>query len=483
MDQLFTSINDLVKYKITSIVNTGDRTFDTLLVPILIILINMYFNRSIWLKLKSYLYLNGYFLTIKEENCVKTWTLQPKSCYDLDFVHRNLNILKQMYYCMCGSMTTAKDITQLGKVFGASVTQNTNYYFYMRRGVVAWIVLNKERFLKIYTDSDTFTAEMMFEILVKKYKLLEDKVSPKKDEEEEPYFPPIGYTLDGSDDVIQPDRSFDKYVSRHKKDLLSYIDQFIEANSKKGKSDFNGYGTYNMGFMIYGIPGCGKTSFIKALANKTKRGVVIVDMRKINTISQFNKVFKRWPIEHNVFVFEEFDCAPIHTRRDDETKTSSVKKSILDMRSKLMETLAVANDADSRKSIREELEKNTESLEELNDTLTIDAILTTLDGLNEHRNRIIVATTNHIERIDPALLREGRFDFKLHMTHFNNEEIKELLSNMYEGRLSEEDKFYLNMQRFPEKWTPVAIIHTCYVHRDIRKVISVLKEEKFEKML
>jgi SpoVK/Ycf46/Vps4 family AAA+-type ATPase len=81
------------------------------------------------------------------------------------------------------------------------------------------------------------------------------------------------------------------------------------------------------------------------------------------------------------------------------------------------------------------LQKELSSLEarikELENALTLDTILTVLDGVNEHRGRVIIATTNHLDKIDPALMRAGRFDLKINLGKFNCEEIREMLSIMF----------------------------------------------------
>ena len=51
----------------------------------------------------------------------------------------------------------------------------------------------------------------------------------------------------------------------------------------------------------------------------------------------------------------------------------------------------------------------------------LSEILNTIDGFCGVDGRILIATTNHIEKLDPALLRPGRFDIKLEMTHLTKE--------------------------------------------------------------
>ena len=49
------------------------------------------------------------------------------------------------------------------------------------------------------------------------------------------------------------------------------------------------------------------------------------------------------------------------------------------------------------------------------------SILNSLDGLVAPRNAIFIFTTNHIEKLDDALLRPGRIDLKIEINGITNE--------------------------------------------------------------
>lgn len=63
--------------------------------------------------------------------------------------------------------------------------------------------------------------------------------------------------------------------------------------------------------------------------------------------------------------------------------------------------------------------------------LTLSGVLNVIDGLWSSCGdaRIIVFTTNHKERLDPALLRPGRMDMHIHMTYLTPDGFKILASN------------------------------------------------------
>ena len=62
---------------------------------------------------------------------------------------------------------------------------------------------------------------------------------------------------------------------------------------------------------------------------------------------------------------------------------------------------------------------------------TLSGLLNIIDGLwsSSGDERIIVFTTNHKDRIDPALLRPGRMDLHVHMSYCTMDGFKLLASN------------------------------------------------------
>ena len=64
--------------------------------------------------------------------------------------------------------------------------------------------------------------------------------------------------------------------------------------------------------------------------------------------------------------------------------------------------------------------------EELDDKLTLGAILEVIDGLVETPGRVIIFTTNHKDSIDPALLRPGRIDMQIEFRKLRRSHIQQI---------------------------------------------------------
>jgi len=63
--------------------------------------------------------------------------------------------------------------------------------------------------------------------------------------------------------------------------------------------------------------------------------------------------------------------------------------------------------------------------------ITLSGLLNAIDGVASHEGRILVMTTNHPERLDPALIRPGRVDMQIGFKLAARQQIRELFIRMY----------------------------------------------------
>jgi chaperone BCS1 len=61
------------------------------------------------------------------------------------------------------------------------------------------------------------------------------------------------------------------------------------------------------------------------------------------------------------------------------------------------------------------------------DKLDLSGLLNVLDGVVDCPNRILIMTSNHPEKLDPALIRPGRVNLKLYLGYIQLEEAKQMV--------------------------------------------------------
>lgn len=139
---------------------------------------------------------------------------------------------------------------------------------------------------------------------------------------------------------------------------------------------------YHFGFLLYGKGGTGKTSIAQAIAEYADAQLIsfpgdhIVELPKmmmggiISTVSIDKNAYR-------VILIEDIDCGF------------------------------------AEKAIDTEYDEESEQFKTVERKVGLASILNALDGLAAPTNAIYVFTTNHIEKLDPALIRPGRCDVKL----------------------------------------------------------------------
>ena len=161
---------------------------------------------------------------------------------------------------------------------------------------------------------------------------------------------------------------------------------------------------YQLGILLSGTAGSGKSSTIKAVANEAGRHIVNVDCKHLVRSDQFKALFydddlcvigespRRVPIKDRLLVLEEVDQMPCFLKRQFRSWD-----------------------------------------EPLSNELSISDVLTTLDGAREAPGRMFVLTSNHPEVIDPAILRPGRVDVHASFSHADEALIRAIYAGLLDA--------------------------------------------------
>lgn len=64
-------------------------------------------------------------------------------------------------------------------------------------------------------------------------------------------------------------------------------------------------------------------------------------------------------------------------------------------------------------------------------SVTFSGLLNALDGVRSQEGRILMMTTNHREKLDPALLRPGRADVHVELNNASEKQMKGLFRKFF----------------------------------------------------
>jgi ATP-dependent Zn protease len=229
-----------------------------------------------------------------------------------------------------------------------------------------------------------------------------------------------------SEHPFESTRTFQNMFFDGKENVLGKIDFFL--NNRDWYSEMGI--PYMLGIGLHGLPGTGKTSFIKALANKTGRHIVVLSLQMIKTQKQLNDFWYETQYSSNnriggidfsdkIMVIEDIDCAgDIILKRfyQESYKTKENKKDTKNSDKKSNDGEIMVNPI-------------------MNDDtpIRLDDILNIIDGLRETPGRILILTSNHYDKLDDALVRPGRIDITVSMGKASKQVVQEMY-RYYKGK-------------------------------------------------
>ncbi|KAG0313743.1 hypothetical protein BGZ99_008600 [Dissophora globulifera] len=141
---------------------------------------------------------------------------------------------------------------------------------------------------------------------------------------------------------------------------------------------------FRRGLLLYGTPGTGKTSFIHALAGELGLNIYVVNLSSKNlTDDTLSELVSDTP-SRCLLLIEDVDAAFVQR----ESKDAATG-------------------------------------------ITFSGLLNSVDGVSAQEGRMLCMTTNHLERLDEALIRPGRVDIRARFGKATQSQAKELFIKFF----------------------------------------------------
>lgn len=216
--------------------------------------------------------------------------------------------------------------------------------------------------------------------------------------------------------IFQTTRSFDNVFFEQKEMLSKQLNFFL--NHQEWYEQVGS--PYTLGLCFSGPPGTGKTSCIKAIAKHTNRHIVMVSLRDLKTYEDVIAIFSGLALScghpstsQMIFVIEDIDCVGSDVVLKRESLDESEDYTRISTPTSGTKVMSDSPKTDKTSFRRRSRSRSPDKTKLRPPSLTLSDLLNAIDGVLEFSGRILIFTTNHPEKLDPALLRPGRIDLNI----------------------------------------------------------------------
>lgn len=193
-----------------------------------------------------------------------------------------------------------------------------------------------------------------------------------------------------------------------REDVISDVRRFLSSSSYYQRLGV----PYRRGYLLHGPPGCGKSSLVMALAGEVRLAICVLSLSN-----------------------RSLDDDSLNTLLN----TAPLKSLVL------LEDIDRAFTNDSR--------------------VTMSGLLNALDGVAAQEGRIVFMTTNHVEKLDAALIRPGRADRRFEIGRLTKPQLREMFLKFFPDADQKLVESFVGL--VPEKLvSPAQLQSHLFLHRD-----------------
>jgi len=178
---------------------------------------------------------------------------------------------------------------------------------------------------------------------------------------------------------------------------------------RNGKSYYAKVGkAWKRGYLLYGPPGTGKSTMIAAMANFMNYDVYDLELTAVKDNSDLRRLLINTSSK-SIIVIEDIDCSLDLTGQRKKRKEK----------------------VEGREGKSSSSKRGDEDDEDRESKVTLSGLLNVIDGIWSAcgGERIMVFTTNFVEKLDAALIRRGRMDKHIELSYCCYEAFKVLAKN------------------------------------------------------
>ncbi|CAH0056458.1 unnamed protein product [Clonostachys solani] len=199
-----------------------------------------------------------------------------------------------------------------------------------------------------------------------------------------------------------------------KNDLIADIADYLNPATRRWYA--NRGIPYRRGYLLHGPPGTGKSSLSLALAGYFKMRIYILSLSSpMSSEETVSSLFASLP-RKCVVLLEDIDSAGLTHTRD--------------------------KNSDTPESNNEENKSNGNGTNTPAGKLSLSGLLNILDGVASQEGRVLIMTTNHIEKLDKALIRPGRVDMTVLFGRADNKMAGAIFRSIYAPHEGEDIPVY-----------------------------------------